>query len=195
MTVERGTIRMGLCFDHALSPEEQQQIETRIAQLLHAADSGAILELVRFEGEPGCPTRMTATILAAPAVGERLREAFGVKAALWVLPRRGADEAARKSGRRRGQAAEHAGWQRPGLKQIINRNHHRVGHVDDAVIEPDLRMVDLGVGSELGPVDAGVIDHDDDPGGDFKLGTDRPVGALDLRFSRKVRAISRFSDR
>jgi hypothetical protein len=56
-------------------------------------------------------------------------------------------------------------------------------------------MVDLGVGSELGPVDAGVIDHDDDPGGDFKLGTDRPVGALDLRFSRKIRAISRFSDR
>jgi hypothetical protein len=82
MTVERGTIRMGLCFDHALSPEEQQQIETRIAHLLHAADSGAILELVRFEGEPGCPTRMTATILAAPAAGERLREAFGVKAAL-----------------------------------------------------------------------------------------------------------------
>ena len=52
MTVERGTIRMGLCFDYALSPEEQQQIETRIAQLVHAADSEAILELVRFEGEP-----------------------------------------------------------------------------------------------------------------------------------------------
>ena len=47
---------MRLCFDHALSLEEQQQIETRIAHLLHAADSGAILELVRFEGEPGCPT-------------------------------------------------------------------------------------------------------------------------------------------
>ena len=73
---------MGLCFDHALSPEEQQQIETRIAQLLHAADSEAILELVRFEGELGCLTRMTATILAAPAVGERLREVFGGNAAL-----------------------------------------------------------------------------------------------------------------
>ena len=73
---------MGLCFDHALSPEEQQQIETRIAQLVHAADSEAILELVRFEGEPGCPTRMTATILAPPAFGERLRQAFGVKAEL-----------------------------------------------------------------------------------------------------------------
>jgi hypothetical protein len=82
MTVERGTIRMGLCFDHALLPEEQQQIETRISQLLHAADSEAILELVRFEGEPGCPTRMTATILAAPAFAERLREAFGGNAAL-----------------------------------------------------------------------------------------------------------------
>jgi len=52
MTVERGTIRMGLCFDHALSPEEQQQIETRISQLLHAADSEAILELVRSRGNP-----------------------------------------------------------------------------------------------------------------------------------------------
>ena len=73
---------MGLCFDHALSLEEQQQIETRIAQLVHTADSEAILELVRFEGEPGCPTRMTATILAAPAFGERLRESFGGNAAL-----------------------------------------------------------------------------------------------------------------
>ena len=73
---------MGLCFDHALSPEEQQQIETRIAHLLQAADSGAILELVRFEGEPGCPTRMTATMLGPPAFGERLRKAFGVKAEL-----------------------------------------------------------------------------------------------------------------
>jgi hypothetical protein len=82
MTVERGTIRMELCFDHALSLEEQQQIETRIAQLVHAANSEVILELVRFEGEPGCPTRTTATILAAPAFGERLREAFGVKAEL-----------------------------------------------------------------------------------------------------------------
>jgi hypothetical protein len=82
MTVERGTIRMGLCFDHALSPEEQQQIEIRIAQLLHGADSEVILELVRFEEEPGCPTRMTATILAAPAFGEHLREVFGGNAAL-----------------------------------------------------------------------------------------------------------------
>ena len=76
---------MGLCFDHALSPEEQQQIETRIAHLLHAADSEAILELVRFEGEPGCPTRMTATMLGPPAFGERLREAFGVKAELNIM--------------------------------------------------------------------------------------------------------------
>jgi len=73
---------MELCFDHALSLKEQQQIETRIAKLVHAANSEVILELVRFEGEPGCPTRMTATILAAPAFGERLREAFGVKAEL-----------------------------------------------------------------------------------------------------------------
>ncbi len=73
---------MGLCFDHALSLEEQQRIESRIAQLLHAADSEPILELVRFEGEPGCPTRTTATILAAPVFGERLREAFGGNAAL-----------------------------------------------------------------------------------------------------------------
>ena len=73
---------MGLCFEHNLSLEEQQQIESRIAQLVHTADSEVILELVRFEGEPGCPTRMTATILAAPAVGEHLREAFGVKAQL-----------------------------------------------------------------------------------------------------------------
>jgi hypothetical protein len=82
MTVERETIRMGLCFDHTLSLEEQQQIESQIAQLVHTADSEVILELVRFEGEPGCPTRMTATILAPPAFGERLRQAFGVKAEL-----------------------------------------------------------------------------------------------------------------
>jgi len=30
---------MGLCFDHNLSLEEQQQIESRIAQLVHTADS------------------------------------------------------------------------------------------------------------------------------------------------------------
>jgi hypothetical protein len=82
MTIERETIRMGLGFDHNLSLEEQQQIESRIAQVVHNADSEVILELVRFEGEPGCLTRMTATMLGPPAFGERLREAFGVKAEL-----------------------------------------------------------------------------------------------------------------
>jgi hypothetical protein len=82
MTVERGTIRMGICFDHTLSRDEQQEIEDRIAQLLRADDSDALLELVRFEGEPGCPTRMTATILAATAFQDRLREAFGINTAI-----------------------------------------------------------------------------------------------------------------
>lgn len=80
MTVERETIRMGLCFGSTLSADEKQQLETRIATLLHAADSDAILELVRFEGEG--PTRMTATILATPAFRDRLREAFGGNVAL-----------------------------------------------------------------------------------------------------------------
>lgn len=50
--------------------------------MVHTANSEVILELVRFEGEPGCPTRMTATMLGPPAFVERLREAFGIKAEL-----------------------------------------------------------------------------------------------------------------